>query len=166
MARTEPPEITVAHEGSGAPVGFRTVIRLRGEHDVSNVDALADMLARVLVYDQADVVIDLSELQFMAGATVGALSRAHGLLKAQSRSLTIRSASGLARRILVLLGMGDQLVPMPTESTHPIGAGALATWVEVPAANAGRRPDAPVIGPDTSATSERQVSERESSAAS
>jgi hypothetical protein len=43
----------------------RTVVWLRGEHDVSTVAALSETMARAIALDDADVVVDLSDVQFM-----------------------------------------------------------------------------------------------------
>jgi hypothetical protein len=46
----------------------QTVMWLSGEHDLSTVDPLSEMLARAFALDDADVVLDLSGVQFMGGA--------------------------------------------------------------------------------------------------
>ena len=43
-------------------------------------------------FDDADLVIDLSEVEFMSAATVGIIVRAGALLRALSRSLTLASS--------------------------------------------------------------------------
>ena len=58
----------------------RTVVWLRGEHDVSTVAALSETLARAIALDDADLVVDLSDVQFMGAATVGVIVRARELL--------------------------------------------------------------------------------------
>ena len=51
----------------------RTVVWLRGEHDISTVDALANVLARAIAFDD-DVVVDLCDVEFMGAATVGVIA--------------------------------------------------------------------------------------------
>jgi anti-anti-sigma factor len=112
----------------------RTVVWLRGEHDVSTVAALSETMARAIALDDADVVVDLSDVQFMGAATVGVIIRAREFLRLRSRFLVLRSPSGCARRILELCGHADLLDLRPVDATPLTGpAGALRTWVAVPA---------------------------------
>jgi anti-anti-sigma factor len=112
----------------------RTVVWLRGEHDVSTVAALSETLARAIARDDADVVVDLSEVQFMGAATVGVIIRARELLGSRSRNLALRSPSRCARRIVDLCGRADLLDPRAVDAGPLSGtAGALGTWVAVPA---------------------------------
>jgi anti-anti-sigma factor len=122
----------------------RTVVWLRGEHDVSTVAALSETMARAIALDDADVVVDLSEVQFMGAATVRVIIRAREILRLQSRTLVLRSPSECARRIFDLCGHADLLDPRPVDATPPTGtAGALGTWVAVPATDRiDRRADA------------------------
>jgi anti-anti-sigma factor len=81
---------------------------LRGEHDVSTVTALSETLARAIAADHADLVVDLSGVQFMDAATVGVIVRAREFLGARSRCLTLRSPSRCASRVLHLCGVDDR----------------------------------------------------------
>ena len=113
----------------------RTVVWLWGEQDVSTVDALSETLAGAMAIDDCDLVVDLSEVQFMGAATIGVLVRARELLQMRSRSLVLRSPSRCARRILDLCGQGDLLDPRRVDATPATGtADALGTWVRVPTA--------------------------------
>jgi anti-anti-sigma factor len=122
----------------------RTVVWLRGEQDVSTVAALSEILARAIALDDADVVVDLSEVQFMGAATVGVIIRAREFLRLRSRFLVLRSPSERARRILDVCGHADLLDPRPIDAMPLTGpAGALGTWVAVPATDRiDRRADA------------------------
>jgi anti-anti-sigma factor len=112
----------------------RTAVWLRGEHDDSTVAALSETMARAIARDDADLVVDLSEVQFMGAATVGVIVRARELLGLRSRTLALRNPSRCARRILDLCGQADLLDPRPVGATRMAGtAGALGTWVAVPA---------------------------------
>jgi anti-anti-sigma factor len=112
----------------------RTVVWLRGEHDVSTVAALSETLARAIALDDADVVVDLSEVHFMGAATVGVIIRAREFLRLRSRFLVLRSPSECARRFVELCGHSDLLEPRIADATPLTGtAGALGTWVVVPA---------------------------------
>jgi anti-anti-sigma factor len=130
----------------------RTVVWLRGEHDVSTVDALSETLAGAMALDDCDLVVDLSEVQFMGAATIGVLVRARELLQSRSRSLVLRSPSRCARRILDLCGQGDLLEPRRADTTPATGtADALGTWVTVPTADRVDQP-AEASAPDPGST--------------
>jgi anti-anti-sigma factor len=136
MASIESLSVTVSRRGLLAFVRrdtARTVVWLRGEHDVSTVAALSETMARAMAHDGADLVVDLSEVQFMGAATVGVIVRARELLGLRSRSLVLRSPSRCARRIFDLCGHADLLDPRRVDATPAVGAaGALGTWVAVP----------------------------------
>ena len=89
----------------------RTVIWLEGEHDIATVPALADTLARAISGDAADLVIDLSGVEFIGAATIDELIRCRARLCLQSRTLTVRSPSRCARRLLDLCGLADIVEP-------------------------------------------------------
>jgi anti-anti-sigma factor len=112
----------------------RIVVWLRGEHDVSTQVALSETMAGAFALDDADVVIDLSGVEFMGAATVGVIVRAGEFLRLRSRCLVLRAPSTCARRILDLCGLAGLLEPRPVDVTRVMGtAGALGTWVAVPA---------------------------------
>jgi len=112
----------------------RTVVWLRGEHDVSTVAALSEVMARAIALDDADVVLDLSDVQFMGAATVRVIIRAREFLRLRSRFLVLRSPPDCVRRILDVCGHSDLLDPRIADATPLTGpAGALGTWVVVPA---------------------------------
>jgi anti-anti-sigma factor len=85
----------------------RTVVWLEGEHDIATQSALNATLADAISADQSDVVVDLSGVTFMAGATIDELVRGRAVLQIQCRSLTVRSPSRCARRLLDLCGLTD-----------------------------------------------------------
>lgn len=128
----------ISHRGLvafAARDGDRTVVWLQGEHDVSTVAALSETMARAIAHDDADLVVDLSGVQFMGAATVGVILRASDFLAFRSRSLTLRSPSTCAGRILDLCGITDLLDPRPVAAPPSRGAGtALGRLVPVPAA--------------------------------
>ena len=134
---------------SAGPDAHRTVVWLRGEHDASTVDELADTMARVLALDDGDLVIDLGEVRFMSAATIGVIVRGARLLALRSRSLALRFPSRCARRLIDVCGLTDLLDPPPVDATRPSGpAGALGTWVAVPRSDRLDRPaDRSVRGP-------------------
>ena len=95
---------------------------------MSTAPALAALLAAAIARDGTDVVIDLSGVDFIDAATVGVIIRAREFLQERSRSLTLRSPSPCARRILGLCGVAE-VTPTPTAFER-----ARRTWVQVPAA--------------------------------
>jgi anti-anti-sigma factor len=129
----------------------RTVVWLRGEHDVSTVAALSETMARAIALDDGDVVVDLSDVQFMGAATVRVIIRAREFLRLRSRFLVLRSPSECARRTLDVCGHSDLLDPRPADATPLTGpAGALGTWVVVPATERiDRRADASAPKPSS-----------------
>ena len=154
MAPIEPSSVTMSFRGLATFAGRdgdRTVIWLQGEHDISTTVALTDTLARAVALDDADLVIDLSEVQFMSAATVGILVRTDDLLRQQSRSLTLRAPSTCARRVLELCGVAGDLDLDPADSTpEATTASALGSWVAVPAADRADLPaDVSAARPDS-----------------
>ncbi|MGO9657277.1 MAG: STAS domain-containing protein, partial [Acidimicrobiales bacterium] len=64
------------------------VVWLWGEHDLSTDDALCATLARAIALDSANLVLDLSEVDFMGPSTLGVIMRAREFLQGRSGSLT------------------------------------------------------------------------------
>jgi anti-anti-sigma factor len=116
---------------------------------VSTVAALSETMARAIALDDADLVVDLSEVQFMGAATVGVIVRARELLALQSRSLTLRSPPRCARRILDLSGHSSLLARRPVDAAPVAGtAGAVGARVAVPATDCiDQRADASALHP-------------------
>jgi anti-anti-sigma factor len=133
MAPIESLSVTVCHRCLLGPPrcdGPGVVVWLRGEHDLSTAPVLSEAMAWVVALD-ADVVADLSEVQFMSAATVGVLIRARELLRARSRTFVVRSPSDWARLALELCAATDLLDHL--EATAQTGtAGALAKRLPVP----------------------------------
>ena len=91
-----------------------TVVWLQGEHDISTVAALSETMARAIALDDADLVIDLNGVEFMDAATIGVIVRARDFLRQRSRSISLRSPSACARRILDVCDLSDLLDPRPS----------------------------------------------------
>jgi anti-anti-sigma factor len=83
----------------------RTMIRLCGEHDISTVDALSEVVERAMSLDDADVELDLSDVQYMSAATIGVIVRTREWLQERDRLLVLRSPSSIARRLCDLCGL-------------------------------------------------------------
>jgi anti-sigma B factor antagonist len=152
MAVTESSSVTVSRR---RVVAFaerdadRTVVWLRGEHDIFTVETLCEVMAGAIALDDADVVVDLSGVQFMDAATVGVIIRAREFLRLRSRSLALRSPSISARRVVDLCCLADLVDPPPVVTTGVTeSASALGTWVAVRATERiDPRADAPAPKP-------------------
>ena len=134
MAHPESPFVTVARRGS-TPDGRDadcTVVWLHGDHDIATKVAVVVTIARAAQRDDADLLVDLSEVTFMDASTIGALVGSRNRLRARSRSLLLRSPSPCARRVIDLCGLAHLVVS--SEAGNPADAApALGTWVDVPA---------------------------------
>ncbi len=107
MALIESSSVTIPAGGPFASAGLdgdRTVVWLRGEHDLATSASLSEAMARAIALDNADLVVDLSEVQFMDTATVQVMVEMRELLRLRSRSLALRAPSPRAQRILGLCG--------------------------------------------------------------
>jgi anti-anti-sigma factor len=97
-------------EAIGRDVG-RNVVWMCGEYDISGVDALSEALARAMSLDERELVIDLSEVEFMDASTIGVFVAIAAELQAQVRALVLRSPTDFGRRILELCGLTGVLEP-------------------------------------------------------
>lgn len=132
--------VTVSRRAPAASVGTeagRTVVWLRGEQDVTTVAALSQALARGIALDDADLVVDLSEVRFMDAATIGVIIRARNVLRLRSRSLALRSAWGLTRRVLDLCGLVD-LIDLRSADPSPTAGAAGAPGSRLTLQTTGR----------------------------
>jgi anti-anti-sigma factor len=114
MALAEAP--TLAGTAAGcAPTAIvtrgdgHTLVSLAGEHDIATVFDVAASFAGAIALDHADLVVDLSKVDFMGAETVGILIRARSLLQGQSRSLTLQAPTPCALRVLDLCEFGATL---------------------------------------------------------
>lgn len=89
--------------------GLAKVVTLRGEADLFTLPVVVDVLARVIADSDGPVIVDLSDTEFIDTATVRALARAWQFLNDRGRTLTLRSPSRVATRVLGVLGL-DHLV--------------------------------------------------------
>lgn len=157
MAHPESPSVTVARRGSMSDDRDAdcTIVWLHGEHDIATKVAVVVTIARAAQRDDADLLVDLSEVTFMDASTIGALVGSRNRLRARSQSLLLRSPSPRARRVLDLCGLA-QLVRVRTEAVHPTGpAAALSTWVDVPSIRSLEGSVEPAALPDSDAVARR-----------
>ena len=123
--------VDVCHE---AP---RVVMRLWGEHDMASAEMLTEAFMDAVDDTNADVLIDLTAVEFMDCSTLRVLVSGRAMLTQHSRGLRVRvSPTALAHRILALCGLEDMVEPTAAAG-QPGGrdvATALESWVEVPRA--------------------------------
>ena len=135
---------TVPDRAPFGPEGPETgpvVVWLRGEHDLSTDDALCATLARAIASDRASLVLDLSEVEFMAPSTLGVIVRAREFLRGRSLSLTVRSPSARARRAMDACRLNDLLGPAPKWRVTRKGARSVPGWqCRGPRGTTGRPP--------------------------
>ena len=93
--------------GPGLLEGAQTVVWVRGEQDLSTEADLWQTIASSLGGADADLVVDLSEVEFMGVATVRVFLRTAELLRQNSHSLRFRAPSKRALRLLDLCGLAD-----------------------------------------------------------
>jgi anti-anti-sigma regulatory factor len=83
-----------------------SVLSLHGDLEASAVVALSLRLAKAIAADDADLVLDLSEVGLLDAAAAETILLARDFLRARSRRLTVRSPSLGAWRALEACGRG------------------------------------------------------------
>lgn len=134
MARSDSSSTIVSPRGSMPQDrdALYTVIWVRGEHDMATRVPLLAAIAGAAQRDDADLLLDLSEVTFMDASTIGVIVASRNRLRSHSQSLEVRAPSPPARRVLELCGLAH-LVHSPTVETVHSGEGAARrTWVDVP----------------------------------
>ena len=110
--------------------GGRTVVWLSGNHDASTVESLTETMARSIALDNSDLVLDLSEVDFMGVATLEVITRAGEFLSERSRNLVIRSPSSCSQRIFDLHGLSALISTATTCSSGAASRESLnGRWV-------------------------------------
>lgn len=122
MAGFAPTFISVAPRGSTSGEIDRTVVWLRGEHDVATKVSLVAAITGAVESDDADLLVDLSAVTFMDASTVGAIVTSRRLLRSRLLSLEVRAPSPTARRLLDLCGLVSLVHLSDAQATHPAGA--------------------------------------------
>lgn len=87
-----------------------TVVALRGEADSATLHVVVDALSAVITDGAGDIVVDLSQTEFIDTAALRAVLRARESLGDSGRHLTLRSPSRIAGRLLGVFGL-SHLVP-------------------------------------------------------
>jgi anti-sigma B factor antagonist len=131
MAQSTSLPISVSRRGSAAGDPERTVVWVRGEHDIATKDSLVVAIAYAGQLEHADVFVDLSGLTFMDASTIGAIVGSAKRLQSQSQSLAVRAPSPRASRVLDLCGFTHLVHHGVVPAVHPSGvAAALSTGVD------------------------------------
>jgi anti-sigma B factor antagonist len=89
--------------------GERTLIRARGEVDLVTAPRLASRLDTILRSGRGDVVIDLSETEFLDSAGLHVLLNAQRRLTRRSRVLRVLCAPGAVRHVIELARLIETL---------------------------------------------------------
>jgi len=90
-----------------APPG--PVVHLAGELDPHTAPALEREVAGLMAAGATAVVLDLSQLQFIDSSGLRVLISAHRALSEQGGTLTLRSPSETAQRLLEITGLIDHI---------------------------------------------------------
>jgi anti-sigma B factor antagonist len=99
----------------------RSVVWLWGEQDISTDTALCVTLAGAIALGSAEIIVDLSGVEFMGASTLGVIVQARRLLRQGSASLTVRSPSAFLRRVISACGLDDLLGPSPEMAADVTG---------------------------------------------
>lgn len=84
--------------------------RLRGALDAATAGQLDVVVEQLIRSGCRNLVLDLSELDFLAAAGLHALVRAHTALEAAGGSLTLVKLPRMARRVLDVTGLDTTFV--------------------------------------------------------
>ncbi len=144
MARAGSSFFTVTDEPPAPRAGLETLpttIWLKGEHDIATDGALRRTLERAIALSDAEIVVDLSDVELMSASTFGVILAARDTLRQQSRSLTMRAPSPHVRRVIGICGLQHLLIPAVRDEMAGVIGEALGSWVEVrDGVPAGRQP--------------------------
>jgi anti-anti-sigma factor len=94
------------------------VVSLRGEQDMSTAPYVAEALSAASAAGDGDVVVDLSDVQFMDAAIITVLARRGHDLRSIGRALMLRSPSRFARRLLDLCDLVGLIDPAPADTAE------------------------------------------------
>ena len=114
MTLTEFAQPTVPADALVASVcadGMATVVTLRGEADIFTLPVVVNVLARAIADHDGPIIVDLVYTEFIDTGSVRALARAWQVLNDRGRTLTLRSPSRGAGRVLGLLGLSQLIEP-------------------------------------------------------
>jgi anti-sigma B factor antagonist len=91
--------------------GPTVVLVLRGELDLASAPRLADALATAMAAGQTRIALELSQLGFIDGSSLGLIERTRHQARLQGGELTLRHPQPHVRRVLelcaILSGRGE-----------------------------------------------------------
>jgi anti-anti-sigma factor len=93
----------------------QTVLHLRGEIDCLSSPYLRGVLDASIEAGTSDVVLDLTELDFMDGSGLRVIATAADRLVSLGGALAIRSPSDLVVRMLDITGLAALAIPNPRD---------------------------------------------------
>ena len=99
------------------------VVALRGELDVCGAADVEAAIAAVMVPGQS-LIIDMSALDFMDCASLGALLRVQGLARSFGGDVVMAAPSRRARRLLVLTGQDQVFRVHPSVEAAVVSIGS------------------------------------------
>ena len=135
MARPTSLSVSVTRRAASGGDAGRTVVWLRGEHDIATKVAVAVAIARAAQRGDTPVLVDLSGVTFMDATTVGAIIGGRNRLLSRHQQLDVRAPSRAAARILELCDLTHLVRHTPV---HAIDASSsFAASVSSPVAAQG-----------------------------
>jgi anti-anti-sigma factor len=81
---------------------------------------LCETLSGAIAFGGADLILDLSAVEFLDASTVRVIVAAGEFLRVRSRSLVLRSPSSCAHRVLDLCGLAGLVERNPLESVDAL----------------------------------------------
>jgi anti-sigma B factor antagonist len=85
------------------------VIKLVGEMDLGNVDEARQALMAAIEGEDIDVIVDLTELEFIDSVSISMLLEAQAASRRDSDRLAFRGVHSGIARIIELTGLDEQL---------------------------------------------------------
>ncbi len=116
------------------------VVAVRGEIDLLTAPALGGLVAALMDRGHLDLVLDLADLDFMDAQGLGVLDAVRARLQMTTGSLTIRSPSGVVRRLLDVAAMTELVERRPVRA-EASALGAEQCCDAPAAAGAASRPE-------------------------
>ena len=107
---SNPPRVVVSRRGEAVNAA-QTVVALGGELDAAALNRLVETFDDAIAWDDADVIVDLTDVSFIGAGWIGTLVRRRVTLEAQHRELTLRSPSRVVHRLLDLCGLSYLIEP-------------------------------------------------------
>jgi anti-sigma B factor antagonist len=105
MGEVSKPVLRIDHERSAD----QHLIRLVGEMDLANVDHARQVLNAAIEGDDAAVIVDMSELEFIDSTGISMLLQAQTASRRDSDRLAFRGVRPEVARTLKLTGADEQL---------------------------------------------------------